>query len=367
MSPNKTKPKVPAKPARLSAKKLTSNNTVPLAVSKEMGFESNLSKMSKTPVKMRELIKTVNGSTDFEVETFIAQPGYSSTFPFLSTLAPRFQFYRFKKLNFELVARCAATVPGTMGLVPEFNPEEQTPSSQSVVANNSFAKADAPWKGVILRCDPKMMFAQSPHKSVRTYRGPESILYDAMKLNVWTNGQSNANAIADLYVEYEIDLWAPQITDLIITPRLMSDYRHDAAQIISATGLWIGCEIDAIYDPLHVGEHDGAFFFSPLPGAYRIIVKGNLEFNSTGSPNPWQSQIGLQNENLVMLDNVKFGQSMGSGASTSITDMPFTLQAVVTIAPSNIPTPKKVRVACLNTLTALTIGVVNLSMVWEYA
>jgi hypothetical protein len=65
-------------------------------------------------------------------------PSNSSLFPWLGTLAPLFEKYRFRKLEFEFVPVCATTVAGQVGLAVEYDTYDPNPSTfQEFLANDN--------------------------------------------------------------------------------------------------------------------------------------------------------------------------------------------------------------------------------------
>lgn len=364
MSPNKKKtPVPPVKPAKLKSTK--TKVALPAAMSKQSKFESNFD--SKTVLKMEEFITNLTGSEEFQIQSYVVNPGYGDVFPYLSTVAPRFQFYRFKKLHFEFRTRCGSTKEGVVGMAPEYNPEEQPPNTIQLASNVKAAISDVPWRDICLKCDPKLMFATAPHKSVRNYRGPESITYDAMRLNLWCEGQASTAVVGALYAIYEIELWAPQIQDVLISPRLISDYYNVDPQNIPNNNEWTPFSVANLYDPLKIGNQDETAIkaFSPPPGAYRIILTGNafgLQKQNIGSPHYFE--VGLITEGNTVLNKAYYVLQANSEAQHQLVTT-FYVSYNYVIVPNTIPGPKKIWIAARSQVGLISCTLVHLT--FEYA
>lgn len=363
MSPTEKKaPNVPAKPARLSAKKISKPKvvTAPAAMSQASSFKSSLDK--KTTIPMEELIANIPGSVAFDIKSYVVNPGYATVFPYLATVAPRFQFYRFKKLHFEFRTRCGTAKEGVVGLSPEYNPEEQTPTNVQSAANVKGAISDVPWRNQVLKCDVSYMFSTANHKMVRNYRGPENLLYDALRFNIWREGQDNTNVIGSLYVVYEVELWGPQIQEILISPRLMSDYYNVNAYSVSTPTTWMAISVGKINDPLGIGDQDLTVnkYFSPPPGAYRITFKGNLTFNNTTTN--LQTKVGILNEAATVLVEGIYRNVFSTANGT--TRVNFCISCNYVVVPLNVAGPKLIKIAAY---TENTPAIIDQPMVtWEY-
>lgn len=365
MSPNKKNKRAPVPPVKPAALKSKSNNsTLPAATSKQSKFQSNLDQ--KTVLRMEEFIVNIPGSEEFDIKSYIVNPGYEDVFPYLATVAPRFQFYRFKKLHFEFRTRCGSTQVGVVGMAPEYNSEEQPPSTIQTASNVKSAISDVPWKDIRLKCDPSMMFATAPHKSVRSYRGPESITYDALRLNIWREGQASTALIGALYAIYEIELWAPQIQELIISPRLISDFYNVDTTTILGLDTWQAVPVAAIYDPLHIGEQEAVTekYFKPPPGAYRIIWSGYFILPPTPTSGALFT-VGLLTEGNTVLNKAEY--YFGNNTAPTLVKSSFYVTYNYVVVPSQIPGPKKVWIAAKSNGAFGNVVVALPHVTFEYA
>lgn len=361
MSPKKKTPNVPAKPAHLKSEKVKSTA---LAKSKVSKPKSNL---GRVPVVMEEFILNINGTTDFQIQTLTVNPGYVQTFPYLSGVAKNFQFYRFKKLYFEYRPRSSALTTGIVGLSPEYNPEEQAPSTIVVASNMKGAETDVPYEHIRMHADVGLMFATGPHKSVRNYRGPESLLYDAMKVNIFGEGHSTTDVIGSLWVCYEVELWSPQFLEVLISPRLMSDYYYAGNQTITGLGTWQAIEVGNLYDPLQIGEQDATLEknWKPPPGAYRITFHGTIVI-AASSTSASLAKVAIWSRGLspvALAESEIF--TVHATPSSLTSSLPFYLAYNQVIVPDSIPGNKYIGISGWSNNGNAVIK--NPQVNWQYA
>lgn len=84
-------------------------------------------------IRHREFLTTVRSSTNFALQnSFTLNPGNSTTFPWLSTIAASFQEYRWKGLVFHYIPTSGSAISGT------------SPSLGSVMMQTSYRSTDSP-------------------------------------------------------------------------------------------------------------------------------------------------------------------------------------------------------------------------------
>jgi len=133
----------------------------------------------------------------------------------LSTIAQRYETYRFRRIEFGYDARCATSQVGTVGLVFDFDALDPAPVSQMDALSYHDKAADVPWKEQCVRLD----LAQGDRLPSRYTRvgvpaGSYDIkTYDVGRLHVFTDGVGAVSNLGLLRVDYEVDLFTPQIQD----------------------------------------------------------------------------------------------------------------------------------------------------------
>jgi hypothetical protein len=218
MASKKNKNKQSGQLARLSQNNMNNsnrNNNAPLASAQAQRSNAPkvISSAKMTRIVHRELISTVNGNTTFNVDAFALNPGLSSTFPWLSSIAGSYEQYRFNKLIFRYVTRAPTTYIGSILMAPEYDAIDAAPSSEVSASQMNGAVEDSPWKDQVLQFNTGDMFPMGPRKYIRTGSLPTSSdlkTYDAGQLFLCEVSCADTSAIGKLWVEYDVELHIPQ-------------------------------------------------------------------------------------------------------------------------------------------------------------
>lgn len=168
----------------------------------------------------REYIGEVTSSTAFTTSVYPVNPGLSTTFPYLSTIASCFQEYRFRGLIFEFKSTGADalvngtnTSLGTVGLVAQYRADAPSLQTKVEFLNEMWSTDCKTSECTILpvECAPKEN--AMPIQYVRTGVATGDVkMYDLCTLTVATNGSPGANVVGELWASYEIELYKPTVT-----------------------------------------------------------------------------------------------------------------------------------------------------------
>ncbi len=156
-----------------------------------------------------------SAGTAFACASYPCNPGVASIFPWLSSIAQRYETYKFRKLQFEYHTRAATSQVGTVGLVFDFDAEDAAPSSQMMALSYHDKCADSPWKDDCVVLD----LVQGDRLPVRYTRSGTPVgsydikTYDVGNLHVFVDGVAASTNLGLLEVRYVIDLYTPQIQD----------------------------------------------------------------------------------------------------------------------------------------------------------
>lgn len=171
-------------------------------------------------IRHREFIATVESSTTFNLsKSFQLNPGNSTTFPWLSTIANSFQEYRFKGVVFHYIPTSGNAISGTspsLGSVmmqTSYRANDSPPSTKSELLNEYWSGEAVPSETFAhpIECNP----AENPFnvQYVRRESLPASdnqLFYDLGVTHVCTQGQLAAgNTLGDIWVTYEVELKKP--------------------------------------------------------------------------------------------------------------------------------------------------------------
>lgn len=170
-------------------------------------IKQDYSGLDKYVVKHSEYIKDVHGSIAFVVDSLRINAASVSTFPWLASLAPNFEKYRFKKLRFSLKPQAPSVKPGVIMLAFDYDPTDPPPDTKAEMLQfdgatrvNSWSSVSMDMKSVEARYTAALLPASSA--DIR--------LSDAAIIHIATQAQDNYDAISELWAEYEVELITPQ-------------------------------------------------------------------------------------------------------------------------------------------------------------
>jgi hypothetical protein len=202
----------------LGAYKLRSNSLFDSATGSQVPFMHSTDE--SIVFRHREYLGEISSSTDFSAQIFNVNPGLSSAFPYLASIASSFQEYRFRGLVYEYKSSSAtALVSGTntaMGVVmlaAQYRADAPVFVNKVEMLNEMWSVDCKPSENVLLpiECNPK----ENPMniQYVRTGAATGDVkLYDLCNVVVATQGSQSSNIIGELWVSYEIELFKPAVT-----------------------------------------------------------------------------------------------------------------------------------------------------------
>lgn len=148
--------------------------------------------------------------TAFRSIGFRANPGMSSVFPWLSTLAVNFEKYKFSRLTFTLVPLVSTSFNGRIGVGFDFDSSDVPPGSRQEFYSLSTHCENMPWQAcaVNVKCDNILRFTG-------THVAADNKLIDLGQVVVMSDAISGGTIAAaiplyDLIVDYEVELYEPQ-------------------------------------------------------------------------------------------------------------------------------------------------------------
>jgi len=179
-------------------------------------------------VRHREFLTEIRGATSFTVRNeFDLNPGLSTTFPWLASIAAQYSQYRIKGLVYHYVPTSGNAVSstnaalGTVMLQTSYRATESAPTSKIEMLNEYWSSEAKPSEEFChpIECDPK----ENPFnvQYVRTGNLPlteNQLMYDLGRTVVAVSGQQADNVVlGDLWITYEIELKKPVLTNLTNT------------------------------------------------------------------------------------------------------------------------------------------------------
>lgn len=145
-----------------------------------------------------------------EIERFIeVNPG--TAFPWLKSIASRFETYKFNKLVFHYHSSCQTTVKGTFAMQFDCDPADLEPDRAVDLLGQAMVVEGNVWASFSLNI-PIFNLEVFRRRFVRVGVSPGDIkTYDVGALNVFHDATVGNDILGRIFCEYEIELYTPQI------------------------------------------------------------------------------------------------------------------------------------------------------------
>jgi len=232
-----------------------------------------------TVISGHEQISTVNGSVLFSSSATAVNPGLS-LYTWLSERSLGWEKYMFKRFDVIYIpAEAVTTTPGSIYLAAEYDPKDAAPVSLAAMSTYENQVSGRVFESVRLKFNPRRMNDSVRHKLIR--QGPISgdlSVYDSGRIIVSTISCSDASAIGQLWVDYEIDLISPQVGPVTPSPTNNNVYQNTALALASGVVTIVPWDT-TILDGLGLTNASGVF---TMPyGAY--VLSGHVVLNNTAA------------------------------------------------------------------------------------
>lgn len=194
-------------------------------------------------IRHREYLGEIRGNTSFTIDSsYQLNPGNSSTFPWLSGIANKFQEYRVKGAVYHYVPTSGSAISstnaalGSVMISTSYRANDSPPSSKTEMLNEYCSNEAMPSEPFChpIECDPK----ENPFNVmyVRTGDVPSEdsrLMYDLGVTYVAVSGQqATGNVLGDLWLTYEIELKKP-----IVASNVTSTVASSQLNMISSSSL----------------------------------------------------------------------------------------------------------------------------------
>lgn len=249
-------------------------HAVPVAVGTQ--FRASRPKIkfdgSRCLVSHTERFGGVVGSASFSTTNYAINPGNVFAFPWLSSLALRFEKYRFKKLKCHYRTKCSTSNPGDISLAIDYDASDLAPGSSVIMENYEDAVNTAPWMDVVLQSTKLNLNAELWYY-VRDYHTLAANLdiktYDTGKLFVGVEG-NGTDILGYLYWEYEIELLTTAL-DFVEDPPV-GGYTTGATYAGTLTKILGSEPFDSPWSDGYSWDQDYNSVVFDLPGDYLIVI-----------------------------------------------------------------------------------------------
>jgi hypothetical protein len=222
-------------------------------------------------VRHREYLQDLPASDPYLNVPFSINPGLSSTFPWLSGMARLFESYKFHKLKFCYEPTCTTVTPGSVLLAVDFDASDPPPVSKTQIMSYHNAVRSAPWEGTSYTSAVSDLLKFGTQRYVRSGAITGDIkTYDVGNFFIATQGSvGTAATIGEIYVEYDIELYTPQISDPVAT--LASSHVLQAGNSLGITSDTVVFSQDPIFD----ASLGTSSFTARGPGRFLMVVSSS--------------------------------------------------------------------------------------------
>jgi hypothetical protein len=206
-------------PSHTMSRKYKANNTrskAPVAISKTIRTSKPKlqTRNGQTVITHREYVGAVSASITGNYATKNCNPGISSSFPWLSSIAGGYERYKFNRLEYTFVSAAATSERGRVGLAFQYDPSGEDPSSRSEFFSIVPNVEEAPWEDMVLRVSPikELRYIRSSPITTGTTN-----TYDCGKLQVLTAMNADSTTqLGELFVDYSVTLENPQFNQSVV-------------------------------------------------------------------------------------------------------------------------------------------------------
>jgi hypothetical protein len=178
-------------------------------------------------LRHREFVGTVTSTQNFTVQYQLPLNPGLTTFPWLASIAAKFQEYKFRGAVFHYIPASGAAIAGTnsaLGTVmmqTTYRPSDSAPTSKVEMLNEYCANEVVPSEPAIhpIECDPKQNpFSVQFVRAANVTSGESVLNYDLGKTFLAPQGQqADGNYLGDLWVTYEVELTKPTYSSNVTT------------------------------------------------------------------------------------------------------------------------------------------------------
>jgi hypothetical protein len=266
----------------------------------------------------------VVGSTGLLVKSYNLNPGLTTTFPWLASIANNYEKYRVLKLSAQYVTSSGSTTGGRVGLAFGYNPSEANPASKqqffSIIPN----REEAPWEDIHLQIQPtneiKYVRLGAPvNGTVNTY--------DMGKILVMTSNNASGAVVGELFVEYEIELIRPHFGSII---------SQEGTLTAPGSGFQWGASIETTAGVPVIAKYSGNSAQILIPGDWLLVYNG---YSTTTLSSMTGISIVPQGDSLATITSVATTVDTASPYAVTYVYKIFSAQVgdILTITGANWP------------------------------
>jgi len=236
------------------------------------------------PLHNTELVRTVSGASSFELTTVNIQPGLSSVFQWLGSVANNFQYYRIKRLSFEYRPLTGTTTAGDviMAFVPDASQDEPVNDFQMLQIKDQVSTNL--WKQAVLNVTippgGKKLYTRSggvPNTDIK--------LYDFGRLFISTGTGGAGISAGRVMMSYDIELLEPKPA---VCPSTATRFPATQSSFVQLPRVDLECRIATSDDTIRFRSTSVSGFLIAVAGTWvgantnTVATSGAQVFRSEG-------------------------------------------------------------------------------------
>lgn len=279
------KPKRPQRESKAMVKVMA-----PTAVGTSVSVQSSSLMKNGLRVQHREYVNLVTGQTTSTgaCGVYLLNPGRTSAFPWMSTIASAFESYVVHDFKVHYVPRCATTETGSITLAIDYDAEDPDPLDRKTLTMYQDTVTGSPWMEICLTATRSNLKKRAAEHYV-SLAGDAKRQNDFGKLIVWAQGQSTGGTVGEMWVSYDITFLTPNL------PALDGGFSGNSASPTILAPLTSFVETAKSEPICYAGSTLDRLIFR-RPGTYSIFAKATGI--ATGG-NPFGAGIGAVGDTLV--------------------------------------------------------------------
>lgn len=268
----------------------------------------------------REYIQDIVFGLAGDYENVVAlpiNPGNTQMFPWLASIANRFETYSFRSLRFIYEPQCGTENEGTVMIAVDFDAVDPAPVDKLQFMTYDGAVRSPPWFASVYECAKYNLHKYKQYyitKDLVTPLSTDEKTYFVGNLFVATLSQADPFTAGELYVEYDIELSTPQLSDLAsVAGFYMQNARLSNGTYTTPT--YAAGELDVMIDFFSPNSYLNATYVIPNPGTYLVTMVAQNSVGTVGvSLLPMNPPVGISEASIIpLVTDVDFAD--GSGIS----------------------------------------------------
>lgn len=217
--------------------------------------------------------KTTDQFNGFNLIKIHVNPGLTSSFPWLSSLARNYLNYQFSQLELCFIPRNSVTKEGSVMMFAEYDPSASDPENRKDFLNRKHAQENQVFKQMVFSCDISDLRKEKAHyiRVGKPTNNQDIKLLDACTMYFAYEGTLPNLSLGDLFWQYTVDLITP---NLHLGRNLINSIESTRADGVNNTAT----------DALPLGVMTASSFLGNFAGALLNTATGGLagQFFSTG-------------------------------------------------------------------------------------